>query len=138
MYSYQGCKNPVFYSKYIIKPNINDNEIFFKTTSVTLLSTSVNNETNTETVLQYFGIFYAKTKGFRIICRNIQCMSLHIMVKSMNFDGGGGGGGGAESLHYYALKQTFPYEKITSLKTCHAWSVKKISYKIVYFLYMYN
>ena len=59
-----------------IKPNINDNEIFFETTSVTLLSTSVNNETNTKTVPQYFGIFYAKTKGFRIFCRNIQCICM--------------------------------------------------------------
>ena len=45
----------------MIKPNINDNETFFKTTSVTLLSTFVNNETNTKTAY-----FYAKTKGFCI------------------------------------------------------------------------
>ena len=45
-------------------------------------------------------------------------------------------GGDAESLHYYALKQNFPYKKKgiwvgeltvkrkTSSKTCHAWSVQ--------------
>ena len=70
---------------------------------------------------------------------------MHVMVKSMNF----GVGGGAESLHYYALKQNFPYKKkglgvrgrgavtvkkITSSKTCHAWSVKINQLKISLFV----
>ena len=71
----------------------------FKTASVIILSTSVNNETNTKTVPQYFGIFYAK--------KPTNTMYMHAMVKSMNF----GGGGAAESLHYYALKQNFPFKK---------------------------
>ena len=53
--------------------------------------------------------------------------------------------GGAESLHYYALKLNFSYKKkglgfggmtvkkITSSKTCHAWSVKINQLKISLF-----
>ena len=50
----------------VIKPNIDDNEISFKTTSVTLLSTSVNNETNTKNIpwVAVFLYLLRKNKGF--------------------------------------------------------------------------
>ena len=96
---------------------------------MTLLSTSVNNETNTKSVLQYVGIFNANTKGFRIICRNLQCICTSRLNLWML-------GGGVWKLTLLCSKTKFSFQekgvrgwgvtvkKITSSKTCHAWNVK--------------